>query len=94
VEFLFNAVMLGVILRLRGRGSNGQLFHIYLISYGIFRFVHEFLRETPRVLMGLSGYQFAALGIVILGAAGYARRARLQGELACPESTEPIRIGF
>ena len=50
-EFIFNALMLGVILLFRwGRIAPGPLFHIYLMAYGIFRFFHEFLRDTPRIL--------------------------------------------
>jgi phosphatidylglycerol:prolipoprotein diacylglycerol transferase len=51
VEFLFNALMLGVILLLRWRRIlPGQHFHIYLMAYGIFRFFHEFLRDTPQII--------------------------------------------
>jgi len=60
-----------------GRIAPGQLFHIYLMAYGIFRFFHEFLRDTPPIIGTVSGYQIAALGIFVLGAAGYARRRRL-----------------
>jgi phosphatidylglycerol:prolipoprotein diacylglycerol transferase len=78
MEFIFNAVMLGVILLLRwGKIAPGQLFHIYLMAYGIFRFFHEFLRDTPQIIGPVSGYQIAALGIFVLGAAGYARRRQL-----------------
>ena len=79
VEFLFNALMLGVILLLRwGRIAPGQLFHIYLMAYGIFRFFHEFLRDTPQILGPISGYQIAALGVAGLGAAGFVLRQRNQ----------------
>ncbi len=75
MEFIFNAVMLGVILLLRrGRIAPGQLFHIYLMAYGIFRFFHEFLRDTPQIIGPISGYQIAALGIFVLGLAGFVRR--------------------
>ena len=78
MEFVFNAVMLGVILLLRrGRIVPGQLFHIYLMAYGIFRFFHEFLRDTPQLVGPVSGYQIAALGIFALGAAGFVRRRQL-----------------
>jgi len=78
MEFVFNGVMLGVILLLRwGRIAPGQLFHIYLMAYGIFRFFHEFLRDTPQIIGPLSGYQIASLGIFALGAAGFARRRQL-----------------
>ena len=75
VEFLFNALLLGVILLFRwGRIAPGQLFHIYLMAYGIFRFFHEFLRDTPTIIGPCSGYQFAALAVAALGAAGFVRR--------------------
>jgi phosphatidylglycerol:prolipoprotein diacylglycerol transferase len=78
VEFLFNAVMLGVILLLRWRRiAPGQLFHIYLMAYGIFRFFHEFLRATPQIIGPISGYQIAALAIFVLGAFGFAHRRYL-----------------
>ena len=75
MEFVFNAVMLGVILMLRwGRIVPGQLFHIYLMAYGVFRFFHEFLRDTPQIVGPVSGYQIDALGIFVLGAVGFAMR--------------------
>ena len=77
VELGFNVVMLGVILGLRARGVwAGQLFHLYLIAYGLFRVGHEFLRDTPRVAAGFTGYQALALAAVVLGAWGWHRRAR------------------
>jgi len=77
VELLFNAVMLGVVLLLRGRRIlPGQHFHIYLMAYGVFRFFHEFLRDTPRILGPVSGYQIAALGVAVLGAVGFFLRRR------------------
>ena len=82
VEFLFNALMLGVLLLFRwGRIAPGQLFHIYLMAYGIFRFFHEFLRETPPIVGPFSGYQFAALAVAALGAAGFIRRQNQPREL-------------
>ena len=54
----------------------GQHFHIYLVAYGAFRFAHEFLRATPRIGGGISGYQIAALACVALGAWRLAVRAR------------------
>jgi phosphatidylglycerol:prolipoprotein diacylglycerol transferase len=75
LEFLFNAVMLGIIFLLRwGKIAPGQLFHIYLIAYGTFRFFHEFLRDTPGILGPISGYQIAALAIVALGFTGFVLR--------------------
>ena len=52
----------------------GQHFHLYLIAYGLFRFVHEFWRATPRVLGPFTGYQFAALAVAGLGIWGFNKR--------------------
>jgi phosphatidylglycerol---prolipoprotein diacylglyceryl transferase len=76
-EFVFNAAMLGVILLLRRRRMlPGQHFHLYLMGYGLFRFAHEFLRDTPRIVGPFSGYMLAALGVALLGAVGFVRRRR------------------
>ncbi len=77
MEFLFNAVALSVILLLKSQKIlPGQLFHLYLMAYGLFRFAHEFLRATPQILGPLSGYQIAALGLVVLGGVGFVLRHR------------------
>lgn len=79
-EILFNAVALIVILALRRQGRfRGQLFHLYLMAYGLFRFAHEFVRDTPRVAGPVSGYQLIALGVAGFGALAYSRRARVAG---------------
>ena len=51
-----------------------QHFHLYLISYGLFRFVHEFMRATPKPFLGLSGYQIVALILAITGLVAFLRR--------------------
>jgi phosphatidylglycerol:prolipoprotein diacylglycerol transferase len=77
VELIFNAVMLGMILILRRRQMLlGQHFHLYLMAYGLFRFAHEFLRDTPRMVGPFSGYQVAALGVALLGCVGFLHRQR------------------
>jgi phosphatidylglycerol:prolipoprotein diacylglycerol transferase len=79
VEILFNVVMLIGFAVLRRRGYlAGQHFHVYLIAYGVFRFVHEFFRDTPRVVAGLSGYQFIALALVSFGIWAFRRRAMIR----------------
>jgi phosphatidylglycerol:prolipoprotein diacylglycerol transferase len=77
VEILFNLTMIAVACVLRSRSKlAGQHFHVYLISYGLFRFAHEFLRDTPRTEEGVSGYQLLALGLAAFGAAAFVRRRR------------------
>ena len=77
VEIAFNLAALGVFWALRRRALfAGQHFHLYLMAYGLFRFVHEFWRATPRLLGPLSGYQLAALAVIALGAWGFRHRSR------------------
>jgi phosphatidylglycerol:prolipoprotein diacylglycerol transferase len=78
VEIGFNALALFAFLILRKcRLLPGQHFHLYLMSYGAFRFAHEFVRATPRVSHGITGYQLAALGVFALGLMGFVRRHAL-----------------
>lgn len=83
VEIGFNLAVIGVfwILR-RRRWLTGQHFHLYLIAYGLFRFVHEFGRATPHVIGPLSGYQLAALAVAALGIWGFRKRRRESRRLA------------
>lgn len=82
VELAFNALFLAfaatwTLRRKRGATASaldGQLFHLYLIAYGLFRFAHELVRDTPRVLLGYSGYQVLSLALVVLGAARFWQR--------------------
>ncbi len=79
LEFFFNLLALASLGILRSRClARNQLFHIYLIAYGLFRFMHEIYRDTPRVFVGLSGYQIAALLVAFLGAFGFVLRFRQQ----------------
>lgn len=75
LELLFNllAVITFLILR-RAKILTGQHFHLYLIAYGIFRFAHEFFRETPAILGPFTGYQIAALAVALLGWIGFRNR--------------------
>lgn len=69
-NLLFVAMILPLVLRqnlLRQSPLAGQLFHLYLISYGVFRFWHEFHRDTPALVAGVTGYQLGAAGLVVLG---------------------------
>ena len=77
VELLFNALALvAVILMRRRKILPGQQFHLYLVAYGLFRFAHEFWRETPRILGPFSGYQIAALLLIALGATRFHSRQK------------------
>jgi phosphatidylglycerol---prolipoprotein diacylglyceryl transferase len=74
-EIIFNLCAIAAAIVLRRRGMlRGQHFHLFLIGYGLFRFLHEFLRDTPRVAGGLTGYQFGAAAVLGLGVVGFVRR--------------------
>jgi len=75
VEMGFNLLCAGVFWAMRRKHVlPGQHFHIYLMVYGVFRFGHEYLRDTPRIFMGLTGYQILAVGCAVLGLVGFLRR--------------------
>ncbi|NNE94204.1 MAG: diacylglyceryl transferase [Verrucomicrobiales bacterium] len=78
IELAFNLIAIGILLQLqKSPVFRGQLFHAYLIGYGVFRFAHEFFRATPKIIFGeISSYHLAALVVMILGVAGYRKRAR------------------
>jgi phosphatidylglycerol:prolipoprotein diacylglycerol transferase len=77
VEIGFNLLAAaGLFVLRRRRVWPGQLFHVYLMAYGSFRFLHEWLRATPRIGAGVSTYQIATLAVIVLGAVGFWRRAR------------------
>jgi len=86
VEIAFNllALIAFTVMRKR-RVLPGQLFHLYLIAYGLFRFAHEFVRATPRVPGPLSGYAMAALATAGFGAVMFWKRAHS----ATPDVTAP-----
>jgi len=87
VEGAFQVVILVMILLLQRRGLlRDRLFFLYLTAYGLFRFAHEFLRDTPEVFFGLSGYQFIALAMAALGLVMLRRRTKSM--LAIPARIE------
>lgn len=75
VEAAFQLVMLVTLAAMRRAGlCRDRLFYVYLTAYGIFRFAHEFMRDTPRIIGPLSGYHFLAIVTAATGVAMYIRR--------------------
>ncbi|MAE66300.1 MAG: diacylglyceryl transferase [Phycisphaeraceae bacterium] len=75
VESLFNLLAALLLAHLhRRRVLPGQLFHVYLMAYGVFRFGHEFARDTPRLGGGFSGYQVLALLVAGFGTVRFLQR--------------------
>jgi phosphatidylglycerol:prolipoprotein diacylglycerol transferase len=76
VEILFNVAMLASFFVLRRQHRlAGQHFHLYLVSYGVFRFIHECWRDTPRMGGLVTGYQLIAVAMVVFGTWAFRRRS-------------------
>ncbi len=70
-SLLYIAVFL-VLWRMRkGTPVEGRVFYVFLMLYGMSRFLVEFLRINPRVLFGLSEAQLVSLVMMIAGGAAY-----------------------
>ena len=75
VEIAFNLMALALFTWMRSRRLLvGQHFHIYMMAYGLFRFVHEWFRDTPRMVGSFSGYSILALGLFLLGVIRFHQR--------------------
>jgi phosphatidylglycerol:prolipoprotein diacylglycerol transferase len=89
-ELVFNLLAFAVFLLVRRRKLlPGQHFHLYLIGYGLFRFAHEFVRATPRILGGFSGYHFAALAVALFGLVCFVRRQSDSAVMAARNNKRP-----
>jgi hypothetical protein len=63
-ECVFHLLMAGVLALLTWRGLlRGQRLKLYLIVYAVFRFATAFVRPEPPWWLGLTFYQWAALGL-------------------------------
>ena len=77
MEIAFQALAMIALWIMRKRSIlPGQHFHIYLIEYGFFRFLHEFLRATPKPFLGLSGYQIIALALAVAAILAFRTRKK------------------
>ena len=59
----------------RAGGTRGRPPVRAKIVYRLFRFAHEFLRDTARAVAPVSGYQIIALYLAAFGAWAFRRRA-------------------
>jgi phosphatidylglycerol:prolipoprotein diacylglycerol transferase len=77
MEILFNLIALLTFAIFRARNILlGQHFHLYLITYGLFRFLHEFARDTVRIYGPFTVYQIPALAVAALGLIRYLQRRK------------------
>jgi prolipoprotein diacylglyceryltransferase len=65
-EVLFHAGMVAVLwLLIRADALRCQRLKLYLIAYGVFRFLTEYLRPEPVLWPGLTYYQWVAVALVV-----------------------------
>src|SRR5262249_49509438 len=87
-ESLFHLTLAGVrLLVLRPRVLPRQHLKVYLIAYGVSRFLTEFIRPEPRGLLGLTFYQGVSLVLIAgLSVQWYfdRRREPAEAEAPCP----------
>lgn len=80
LELAFQLLFLLTALTLtRFHALTGQRFHLYLICYGVFRFLHEFHRDTPSppwLPWHLTVYQIASLALAAAAAVAWRLRSR------------------
>jgi phosphatidylglycerol:prolipoprotein diacylglycerol transferase len=90
-ESLFHLAMAGLILMMmRFDVLRCQRLKVYLIAYGGFRFLTEFIRPEPAVWGGLTFYQWVGLGMIAGLSLQWVVDARSQGRFA-RKSHDPPR---
>ena len=87
LEIAFHATAFGVFCLLRSRRvAQGAWFPLYLGAYCLFRFLTEFIRVEPRVLAGLTVYQWIAGPAVVVFCYEVWSRLHRDREPACEQS--------
>jgi phosphatidylglycerol:prolipoprotein diacylglycerol transferase len=65
-ESLFHLTMAGLLLHIIHQGTfRYQRLKLYLIAYGVYRFLSEFIRPEPQGWLGLTFYQWVAMGLIV-----------------------------
>lgn len=66
LEIAFNLVMLFIIAsKVRKGNTNGRMYPVYMIAYGIFRFLIEWVRVPERATVIHTGHICAAISVVL-----------------------------
>lgn len=75
IELGFQLAIFVVLFALRNHPRfQNRLFFLYLAIYGAFRLLHEWMRDTPALAAGLSGYQLIAAAMIVIGVGMFVRR--------------------
>lgn len=85
-ESAFHLTAACVFFTLQREGRfRGQLIKLYIMVYLVYRFATEFIRPEARLLGGLTGYQWASIGLMALFIALWLRDAKTERRLAPPD---------
>lgn len=89
-EIGFNLAAAWLIWRFRGRvPASGDALKIYLLGAGIFRFLVEFLRTSPREALDLTAPQWVLIPLVALLVIHFIRQAK-RGAWRVPAPPPPL----
>ena len=79
-DIAFNLIWFGVLLLMRDHKwmQNGNLLKVGIAGYAFFRFFEEFVRNNQVFAFGLTGQQFACIGLFALVIVYFARKMRVQ----------------
>jgi phosphatidylglycerol---prolipoprotein diacylglyceryl transferase len=79
-EFIWNlinlAILLWILSKLKDKTKNGDVFLVYMIIYGIGRFLLEFIRIVNSPIAGINSNQFLMAVIVIVSSVALILRHR------------------
>lgn len=69
-EVLFDILIFELCIKVkRSRGADGRMYPMFMMVYGIVRFMLEFLRNTPKEVLGFSNGQIFSVVSFIVGLA-------------------------
>ncbi len=85
-EIAAGLIMFAILWRLSGSLRAGRLFAVYLVLYGIERFIIEFFRaKTDFIAMGLTTSQVASILLLVIAAVIWKRTAEKPVPAAVPQ---------
>lgn len=74
-EIAFHLTIGSTLVYLYRKGQfKGQLFAVFMVAYGTFRYASETLRVTEKAFFGLSAYQWFAAALILAGMVSYTAR--------------------
>ncbi len=89
-ETILYLAVFAVLWSMRRRvQAEGRIFYLYLVLAGASRFLVEFVRVNPRVVLGLTEAQIVAAVMIVLGTAALALGGR--GQTVTDSQREPAR---